>query len=193
MGTATTPWGSYRDCIQEPGIVSRVLTINPGHRTSLHYHYQRLERWWIVSGKGVIEVDGEAYELAPGVSYVAAPGAVHCLRNRGWSRLVVLEVQTGVCVAADIVRCDDAYGRVSYEFYCQECDTAYIPEAFFNTPEVGMSLVRGNCFVCGKPVIRRDVRMPQVRDASGCITYSKGVGWQSLFSRAVNWLIRQIG
>jgi mannose-6-phosphate isomerase-like protein (cupin superfamily) len=89
------------------------LCIKPGMRTSLQTHEHRAEHWFVVSGRGLINVAGHEREAVPGVSVDVPIGVVHRIANTGDEDLHIVEVQHGpLCDESDIIRLQDDYGRV---------------------------------------------------------------------------------
>jgi mannose-6-phosphate isomerase-like protein (cupin superfamily) len=67
--------------------------IDPGSSSNLQSHESE-EIFYVVSGQGVVEVDGESQQLEAGSVVFVPSGARHRLRNRGSGTLRV------VCAAA---------------------------------------------------------------------------------------------
>jgi len=65
-------------------------TLTPGGRTAPHVHRLSEEFYYVLQGRGVMELDGEAREVGPGDAILIAPGAVHTLCNTGAVPLVFL-------------------------------------------------------------------------------------------------------
>jgi mannose-6-phosphate isomerase-like protein (cupin superfamily) len=71
--------------------------VPPGADIGLHTHATDNEEIYIVvSGRGVMHLDGEEFEVGPGHVIVNRPGGTHALKNAGGAelRLVVVEVPT---------------------------------------------------------------------------------------------------
>jgi mannose-6-phosphate isomerase len=106
------PWGSY-DIIDE-GVRFQVkrLVVNPGQRISYQRHTLRAEHWYIVSGNGVVTLDGRDRRVRAGDAVDIGVGVAHRAANVGTSDLVFIEVQTGSYFGDDdIIRLHDDYGR----------------------------------------------------------------------------------
>ncbi|MFH1454709.1 MAG: phosphomannose isomerase type II C-terminal cupin domain [bacterium] len=105
------PWGLEEILtINEPATV-KILTINPGQRSSLQYHNHRKEFWKIIEGEAVFEVNGKKID--------AKIGDESNIENKITHRLVgkdepakILEISFGEFDEDDIVRLEDDYGRV---------------------------------------------------------------------------------
>jgi mannose-6-phosphate isomerase-like protein (cupin superfamily) len=71
--------------------------VPPGADIGLHTHEKDNEEIYIVvSGRGLMHLDGEEFEVGPGHVIVNRPGGTHALKNAGDTdlRLVVVEVPT---------------------------------------------------------------------------------------------------
>jgi mannose-6-phosphate isomerase-like protein (cupin superfamily) len=72
-----------------------LAVLEPGADIGLHTHADDDEELYIVvSGTGVMTLDGEEFEVGPGHVVLNRPGGTHALRNTGEEplRLVVVEV-----------------------------------------------------------------------------------------------------
>ena len=121
------PWGYYEVLASGPGYLVKRITVEPGKRTSLQWHEERDEDWFVISGFGdvdhnlldklaktphrvqrIVDIDGfrncHIYK-----------GRTHRLSNTGTEPLVIIEVQTSGqadgCREDDIHRIEDDYGR----------------------------------------------------------------------------------
>ena len=109
------PWGSYEVLTTDDGYQVKRLTVKPGRRLSLQWHYHRAEKWTIVSGTASVTLD-EAHFQVPAGGFVDVPiKAAHRLANDSETEdLVVVEVQVGDYLGEDdIVRVEDDFGRAA--------------------------------------------------------------------------------
>ncbi len=107
------PWGTYL-VLSDDATDHKVkqITVNPGQRLSYQRHAQRAEHWFVVSGEGVVTLDGADRSLVAGDSVNIGVGVAHRIANPGAVPVVFVEVQTGTYFGEDdIVRLDDDYGR----------------------------------------------------------------------------------
>jgi mannose-6-phosphate isomerase-like protein (cupin superfamily) len=51
-----------------------------GCETERHYHKRSEELYYVLSGKGIMEIEGETREVAPGDAILIPPGAWHQIR-----------------------------------------------------------------------------------------------------------------
>lgn len=106
LGTENGPNGHEEICIKK-------ITVNPGGILSLQSHKLRREEWTVLEGMLEVTRDNEILNLQAGDSVEIPCGAVHRMANRSNTPVTVKEIQRGVCREDDIVRYEDAYGRIS--------------------------------------------------------------------------------
>jgi len=110
--TAERPWGAYTVLADESDHKVKRLTVSPGCRLSYQRHARRSEHWFVVTGHGVVTLDGAPVPVAPGIAVDVPAGASHRIENTGREHLVFIEVQTGSYFGEDdIERLEDDYGR----------------------------------------------------------------------------------
>jgi mannose-6-phosphate isomerase-like protein (cupin superfamily) len=87
---------SVRTLLEEvPGSVFkyvRDLTLYPGSTVGIHPHSGDEEIYFIISGTGVMVVDGEERVLGPGSAVLTQSGSCHGLRNEGIDDLRIFVV-----------------------------------------------------------------------------------------------------
>ena len=111
--TVHRPWGNYTVLEEGNRFKIKRIEVNPGASLSLQMHHHRSEHWIVVSGMAKI-VNGELdVFIATNESTYIPAGHKHRLENPGVLTLILIEVQSGVYLGEDdIVRFEDAYGRV---------------------------------------------------------------------------------
>ena len=57
-------------------------TLGAGQSTQRHHHKQTEEVYFILEGRGEMEVDGERRKVGPGDAILLPPGASHIIRAR---------------------------------------------------------------------------------------------------------------
>jgi mannose-6-phosphate isomerase-like protein (cupin superfamily) len=62
-------------------------TLAPGQQTQRHYHAGSEELYYLVSGEGVMEIDGERSPVGPGDAILIPPGAWHQITATGSTEL----------------------------------------------------------------------------------------------------------
>jgi mannose-6-phosphate isomerase-like protein (cupin superfamily) len=107
------PWGNYTVLHTDETCQVKKLVINQGKRISLQSHKFRAEHWFIVSGHGIAELNGEEIEVSPGDSIDIPIGSKHRIACGASRTLIFIEVQTGSSFAeGDIIRYEDDFGRI---------------------------------------------------------------------------------
>jgi len=107
------PWGFYEVLSDTDDHKVKRITVNPGKRLSLQSHKRRSEHWLIISGKGVVTLNNNNYELGEGGSIDIMKGVAHRITNPGDSPLIFIEIQMGDYFDEDdIIRLEDDYGRI---------------------------------------------------------------------------------
>ncbi len=111
--TVARPWGTYTVLQEAPGFKIKRIEVKPGATLSLQMHHRRSEHWVVVTGTARVTRGDDVFDLAPNESTYIPVGMRHRLANAGAAPLAIIEVQCGDYVGEDdIVRFDDAYGRV---------------------------------------------------------------------------------
>jgi mannose-6-phosphate isomerase-like protein (cupin superfamily) len=106
------PWGQYQILYDGDDCKVKRITVNPGGKLSYQYHFKRNEDWLIISGHGVVTLDGIKSSISPGHRIHIATKIPHRVHNTGSEPLVFIEIQTGSYFGEDdIVRIEDDYGR----------------------------------------------------------------------------------
>ncbi len=103
------PWGREIWIVEEKEYAGKILEINKGHRTSLHYHKNKKESMYVLKGKlKVIMKDNSTRMVNIGESITINPGEAHSLE--AVEDLMIIEVSTPELY--DVIRIKDDYGRV---------------------------------------------------------------------------------
>ena len=104
------PWGMEEILtINEPATV-KILTIDPGQRTSLQYHNHRKEFWKMIEGEATFEINGKMIEAKNGDEVDIENKMTHRLIGKD-KPAKILEISFGEFDENDIVRISDDYGR----------------------------------------------------------------------------------
>lgn len=112
--TVHRPWGTYTVLEEGLGFKIKRMEVKPGASLSLQMHHHRSEHWVVVSGTATVVNGEQEIQLQPNQSTYIPAGHKHRLTNPGTSLCVMIEVQCGAYVGEDdIVRFEDAYGRVT--------------------------------------------------------------------------------
>ena len=96
---AEKSWGSFRVLdIQDESLTIRV-TLTEGHRMNYHYHTRRDEVWTVLSGRGIVTLDGTKMNVGPGDVIRMPKGTKHTIE--AITELKVMEVQLGKDIRVD--------------------------------------------------------------------------------------------
>lgn len=107
------PWGSFTVLDDADDHKVKRIVVTPGRRLSYQRHARRAEHWFVVSGNGLVTLDGAAVEIAPGEAVDISVGTAHRVECMGDEDLVFIEVQHGDYFGEDdIERIEDDFGRV---------------------------------------------------------------------------------
>ena len=106
------PWGYFTVLADEQDHKVKRIVIYPKKRLSLQKHKKRSEHWFVLSGQGIVTLDGERLNKKDGESINIPCGSSHRIENNGTVDLKFIEVQTGEYFGEDdIERLEDDYGR----------------------------------------------------------------------------------
>lgn len=88
-------WGYESWIVNAKGYCGKILRVYPGHQCSLHSHPVKAETFYVLSGVGLIELDGEAFVLDRGKIVDILPGQFHRFINTGKTfDLILMEFST---------------------------------------------------------------------------------------------------
>jgi mannose-6-phosphate isomerase len=105
------PWGKVATyALNQPSSV-RVITVEPGQETSVHYHRMRDEMWIVLDQGLTIEIGNRVVEASAGEEFMVTAEETHRIRCVGTTRGRVLEIAYGYTTEDDTQRLEDAYGR----------------------------------------------------------------------------------
>ena len=107
------PWGSYTVLEDAPTYKVKRIEVLPGKRLSYQKHNRRSEHWFVVTGDGLVTLDGTDVPVTANQAIDIPLGAAHRIANVGENSLIFIEVQHGDYFGEDdIVRLEDDFGRV---------------------------------------------------------------------------------
>lgn len=86
-------------------------TLEVGKSTTRHFHPLAEEVYFVLSGRGLMEVDGETAELHPGDSVAIPSGAKHQISNSGDEELRFLCCCAPAYTHEDTILCEEETGR----------------------------------------------------------------------------------
>jgi mannose-6-phosphate isomerase len=105
------PWGSVATYAQNQPSTVRVITVEPGQETSVHFHRMRDETWVVLDPGLVVEIGERSIGTSPGDEFVVPAEQTHRIRCDGPSAGRILEVAYGYTEEEDSQRLADDYGR----------------------------------------------------------------------------------
>jgi len=105
------PWGKVATyALNQPASV-RMITVEPAHETSVHYHQMRDEMWVVLDPGLTVEIGNRVVQAQAGEEFMVGAEETHRIRNTGDVRGRVLEIAYGYTTEDDTQRLEDAYGR----------------------------------------------------------------------------------
>lgn len=104
------PWGDIKAFTLNQPCTVKLITINPGQETSLHYHKLRDDMWVIIDEGLELTIGKEVIRPNVGEEYMVPAEQTHKIRSLG-KRGRVLEIDIGFTSEDDTFRLSDAYGR----------------------------------------------------------------------------------
>src|SRR3990170_6793033 len=89
------PWGKVVTyALNQPSSV-RVITVEPGQETSVHYHQMRDEMWVVLDEGLTIQIGNRTLTPGAGEEFMVAAETVHRIGNASPKRGRVLEIAYG--------------------------------------------------------------------------------------------------
>ena len=105
------PWGKVVTyALNQPSSV-RVITVEAGQETSVHYHQMRDEMWVVLDAGLTVQIGNKTVEASPGEEFMVSAETTHRITNDGGHRGRVLEIAYGYTTEDDTLRLQDDYGR----------------------------------------------------------------------------------
>jgi mannose-6-phosphate isomerase-like protein (cupin superfamily) len=87
-GGQTTGYSFFKD-VPNLKLVFRKRALKPGSGVGMHEQKED-EIYYVLSGTGVMTLDGKAVDITPGTAILTRPGSSHSLKQTGTEDLVVL-------------------------------------------------------------------------------------------------------
>jgi len=104
------PWGSIKAYALNQPCTVKLITVEAGQETSLHYHKLRDDMWIILDDGLEVTIGGQVSLPAEGEEFMVPAMGMHKLRSLG-KRGRVLEIDIGFTSEDDNYRINDSYGR----------------------------------------------------------------------------------
>jgi mannose-6-phosphate isomerase-like protein (cupin superfamily) len=105
------PWGYERPLAEFQGVFLKELFLRKGHTSSLHFHKEKDEFFYIVQGQVRVRLADTTIELKAGDTLRITPGQVH--RIQPIEDTLILEL--GTQMFGDVTRIEDEYDRPANE------------------------------------------------------------------------------
>ncbi len=111
--TYIRPWGSYQILKQQDNCLVKWITIKPYQKLSLQRHLKRSESWIVAKGSPIITISTTAKKYHQNDLIYIPKNCIHRIANETSDDVIIVEVQIGSYLKEDdIIRIEDAYGRV---------------------------------------------------------------------------------
>lgn len=104
------PWGTIEAYTVNQPCTVKLITINPGQETSLHYHKLRDDLWIILDEGLEVAIGDKVFHPPEGEELMVPAEGQHKLRSLG-KKGRVLEIDIGFTSEDDTYRINDVYGR----------------------------------------------------------------------------------
>lgn len=102
------PWGYFEQLTDNETTTVKLITILAGNRTSLQFHEQRSEKWYVLRGEGIAVVPDKKM-IKSGDEIFIPKTTVH--RLEAITDMQILEISFGLFNESDIKRLEDDYIR----------------------------------------------------------------------------------
>ncbi|MBV9454763.1 MAG: phosphomannose isomerase type II C-terminal cupin domain [Rubrobacter sp.] len=106
------PWGRFEQYTHNILSTVKIITVDPGGTLSLQYHHNRDELWVVLDAGAKVELGEKVLHPEAGEKLFIPRETTHRLSCEGERPVRILEVSFGEFDEDDIVRLEDAYGRI---------------------------------------------------------------------------------
>ena len=87
-GGQTTAYSFFKN-VPNLRLVFRKRALKPG--SGIGYHEQKEDEiYYVLSGRGVMTIDGKSFDVGPGAAVLTRPGSSHGLKQAGAEDLVIM-------------------------------------------------------------------------------------------------------
>ena len=108
------PWGNFRQFTLNEVSTVKILTVEPHQCLSKQSHRNRDEMWVALDEGAEVELDDKRFKPEKGQEILIPRGTVHRLFAYD-TTCRMLEISFGIFDEDDIIRYEDAYGRLESE------------------------------------------------------------------------------
>jgi mannose-6-phosphate isomerase len=105
------PWGKVETYALNQPCSVRVISVEPGQETSVHYHQMRDEVWVVLDVGLTLQIGNRVVDPVAGEEFMVSAETTHRITNRGEVCGRVLEIAYGFTTEDDTLRLEDDYGR----------------------------------------------------------------------------------
>ena len=107
------PWGNYTNLFNGKNFLIKELYVKPNGILSLQKHFHRSEHWLVTQGIAKVTLNKKKFLKRTNETIFIPKGAIHRIENINKIPVRIIEAQLGSIIKeTDIVRYEDAYGRV---------------------------------------------------------------------------------
>ena len=107
------PWGNYTNLFNGKNFLIKELYVKPNGILSLQKHFHRSEHWLVTQGIAKVTLNKKKFLKRTNETIFIPKGAIHRIENSNKIPVRIIEAQLGSIIKeTDIVRYEDAYGRV---------------------------------------------------------------------------------
>ncbi len=105
------PWGEFRRFTDNEKSTVKILSVDADKKLSLQYHHKRDEFWQVLSGNPSITIGEKTENAKAGDEFFIHKESLHRIETPNGAAKI-LEISFGEFDENDIIRIEDAYGRV---------------------------------------------------------------------------------
>ena len=107
------PWGNYTNLFNGKNFLIKELYVKPNGILSLQKHFHRSEHWLVTQGIAKVTLNKKKFLKRTNETIFIPKAAIHRIENINKIPVRIIEAQLGSIIKeTDIVRYEDAYGRV---------------------------------------------------------------------------------
>ena len=104
------PWGNFKVFLENEKATVKILFLKKGEELSYQSHKHRDESWHVISGKGIVLLDGRELPVEEESSVEIKREQKHTAKAE--EDMLILEVSRGEFDEDDITRYKDKYDRL---------------------------------------------------------------------------------
>ena len=105
------PWGGFQQFTNNELSTVKIIKIDSYSKLSLQFHHNRDEKWIVLSGECHVTIGEDSFKAKKGDEFFIPREVKHRAETFSLSA-EILEISSGEFDEEDIVRINDAYGRI---------------------------------------------------------------------------------